>query len=424
MPPQHVNGSAALKTADKKTLLVENGQINESPHFVGQRTPAQWFRKYFWEGQKLHGLGETEKNFVLATDATFEQKLMSKHRNLVAVLIPFFVAQFVWWTAATKYNFFQLYSTHWQMPVTMIAGSIIAGMTSEGGGAVAFPVMTFILQTKPHTARDFSIMIQTIGMSMAFFVILFMRIQIEWRAIFFGTAGAIPGALIGFTLLEPLFSPQSEKMLFVSIWSSFALSLWILNCEKKRKTFTTIQHFNIWKSMVLILTGFIGGIFTSFAGSGVDICIFSVLTLLFSVSEKIATPTTVVLMALNSQFCFYWRAVIMDEAINELAYNYIKVSVPVTSICAPIGSFFGSHFHRQTLAALVYIMEIIAYIGFLFTKPSLELVIASILIIAFGYGFFQMISKWGKKLIMSEGEEKDNKNGSAKKASEEKFEEI
>ncbi|KAL3115324.1 hypothetical protein niasHT_019675 [Heterodera trifolii] len=386
MPPQHVNGSAALKTADKKTLLIENAQINESSQFVGQRTPAQWFRKYFWEGQKLHGLGETEKNFVLATNATFEQKLLSKHRNLVAVIIPFFVAQFVWWTAATKYNFFQLYSTHWQMPVTMIAGSIIAGMTSEGGGAVAFPVMTFILQTKPHTARDFSIMIQTIGMSMAFFVILFMRIQIEWRAIFFGTAGAIPGALIGFTLLEPLFSPQSEKMLFVSIWSSFALSLWILNC--------------------------------------VDICIFSVLTLLFSVSEKIATPTTVVLMALNSQFCFYWRAVIMDEAINELAYNYIKVSVPVTSICAPIGSFLGSHFHRQTLAALVYIMEIIAYIGFLFTKPSLELVIASILIIAFGYGFFQMISKWGKKLIMSEGEEKDNKNGSAKKALEEKFEEF
>jgi hypothetical protein len=36
---------------------------------------------------------------------------------------------------------------------------------------------------------------------MAFFVILFMRIQIEWRAIIFGTFGAIPGALLGFTLV-------------------------------------------------------------------------------------------------------------------------------------------------------------------------------------------------------------------------------
>ncbi|ETN73898.1 hypothetical protein NECAME_13351, partial [Necator americanus] len=38
------------------------------------------------------------------------------------------------------------------------------------------------------------------------------------------------------------------------------------------------------------------GIFTSFAGSGVDICIFSINTLLFRVSEKTATPTTVVIM--------------------------------------------------------------------------------------------------------------------------------
>jgi hypothetical protein len=39
-------------------------------------------------------------------------------------------------------------------------------------------------------------------MTMAIFVILFMRIKIEWRAIIFGTIGAIPGALIGFTLVQ------------------------------------------------------------------------------------------------------------------------------------------------------------------------------------------------------------------------------
>lgn len=36
-------------------------------------------------------------------------------------------------------------------------------MTSEGGGAVAFPVMTFVLGIEPNTARDFSVMIQTTG---------------------------------------------------------------------------------------------------------------------------------------------------------------------------------------------------------------------------------------------------------------------
>lgn len=62
------------------------------------------------------------------------------------------------------------------MPVTMIVGALVAGMTSEGGGAIAFPVslshncilpvvevMTFILHMAPKNGRDFSIVIQSIG---------------------------------------------------------------------------------------------------------------------------------------------------------------------------------------------------------------------------------------------------------------------
>ena len=37
------------------------------------------------------------------------------------------------------------------------------GMTSEGGGAVAFPVMTLALNITPAVARDFSLMIQSCG---------------------------------------------------------------------------------------------------------------------------------------------------------------------------------------------------------------------------------------------------------------------
>lgn len=52
--------------------------------------------------------------------------------------------------------------------------------------------------------------------------------------------------------------------------------------------------------MVLVLTGFVGGMFTAVAGSGVDICSFSVLSLLFRVNEKVSTPTSVILMAVTS----------------------------------------------------------------------------------------------------------------------------
>jgi hypothetical protein len=41
------------------------------------------------------------------------------------------------------------------------------------------------------------------------------------------------------------------------------------------------QNFTVWKAVALVLTGFVGGIFTAIAGSGVDICSFSILSLLF-----------------------------------------------------------------------------------------------------------------------------------------------
>ncbi|VDO73380.1 unnamed protein product [Haemonchus placei] len=133
-------------------------------------------------------------------------------------------------------------------------------------------------------------------MTCALFVIVFMGVQIEKRAVVFGMMGSVPGFIFGSLVVDPLFTGPQKKMLFVSIWSSFAVALYLLNAEKKRKTYYVIPEFKPWKAVALSCTGFIGGIFTAFTGSGVDICIFSIITLLFRVSEKIATPTTIVLM--------------------------------------------------------------------------------------------------------------------------------
>ena len=53
-----------------------------------------------------------------------------------------------------------------QILVDTDQGQLVLGMTSEGGGAVAFPVMTLALGIKPSVARDFSLMIQSCGMMM------------------------------------------------------------------------------------------------------------------------------------------------------------------------------------------------------------------------------------------------------------------
>lgn len=48
-------------------------------------------------------------------------------------------------------------------------------------------------------------------------------------------------------------------MLFVAIWSSFALSLFLLNRQKHRQTFDEIPGLCAWKVAVLLGTGFVGG---------------------------------------------------------------------------------------------------------------------------------------------------------------------
>ncbi|CAD6187902.1 unnamed protein product [Caenorhabditis auriculariae] len=358
-----------------------------------------WFRKYFLEGQHLED--EAEKNLAnLPENPTLHDLIFIKYRKFVAGLIPFLLIHTFWWSTAIRHNFFRWYPDYWHMPVTMVLGSFVGGMTSEGAGAVAFPVLTLVLHVAPPIARDFAIMIQSIGMTSALTCIVFMQVKIEHRAVLLGTSGAVPGFVLGVHFIDPLMTGPQKKMLFVAIWTAFAFALAILNSHKKRTTFKEIPEFCFWKGLVLFVTGLIGGIFDSFAGSGIDVSIFSVITLLFRVSEKTATPTTVVLKGINAVFGFYYRAVMMGD-ISEVAWKYFAVTIPVASFFAPLGAFIGSHFHRQVVAAFIYILELATLIGFLCNGPSWQLLVIGSAIIVFGYVFFHALSRAGGVLLQS-----------------------
>ncbi|KAK5984278.1 hypothetical protein GCK32_021901, partial [Trichostrongylus colubriformis] len=108
--------------------------------------------------------------------------------------------------------------------------------------------------------------------------------------------------------IDPFFTAPQKKMLFVSIWSSFAIALYLLNAEKKRKTYSVIPEFKPWKAFVLSCTAFVGG--------------------------------------LNSIIGVYYR-VVWAGGVSPLALDYIKITIPVAVTLAPLGSFLGSHFHRK-----------------------------------------------------------------------------
>lgn len=69
----------------------------------------------------------------------------------------------------------------------------------------------------------------------------------------------------------------------------------------------------------------------SLSHSGIDICTFAILTLLFRVTEKTATPTSVVLMAINTLVGFMYRELAMG-GVEQEAVRFFIVCVPVVVI--------------------------------------------------------------------------------------------
>lgn len=387
--------SPTISTAKDHNQVSNNH--NEAPR-RGRRTPGQWFKKYFWEGQTLN---KTQNKALeeLDPNAPWHKKLMVKYRLFVGIGIASGLCHIVWWTCAIKYNWFALFPDRYYMTLTMILGGCVAGMTSEGGGAVAFPVLTLAFNVSPSVARDVALMVQSCGMSAATFVIFWMRVQVEMHSIVFCFGGGVLGVILGLEFVDPYVSAKVKKMIFVCVWFAFAFALFLLNRYHKRKTYRTIPDVKPWKIIVLLCCGFVGGVFTAVVGGGVDICSFSVLTLLFRVSEKTATPTSVVMMAWTSLVGLFWRRVI-QESVTLQAWNYIIVTAPVVMFMAPFGSILGTHFHRQVLAALIYILDTISLVtAFVILPLGPDLIGMSVGILIFGFAFFGAIAYLGQRMM-------------------------
>ncbi len=288
-----------------------------------------------------------------------------------------------------------LFVKGWFMSVTMVFGSFIAGATSEGGGAVAFPVMTLLFNIHPATARDFSLMIQTVGMCAAAVTILYTRIPVERHALVWSSVGGTVGVIVGLRWIAGRLPPSYAKMLFTSTWLAFAVALWLVNRYRNREVHREIQHFASCHVVLLLLTGVVGGVVSSITGSGLDIATFSLLVLRLRINESVATPTSVVLMGLNAAIGFAWKSLAGGGMATE-AWNYWWVCVPIVVIGAPFGAWFISHRHRLFVARLLYASIIAQFLAAILIVPmSVHLVLFSATIFVAGWGFFRWMASRG-----------------------------
>ena len=290
----------------------------------------------------------------------------------------------------------RLFEHDWYMSVTMMFGSFVAGATSEGGGAVAFPVMTLGFDLSPQVARDFSLMIQSVGMSAAAVMIVLMRIRVEWRAVVFAGLGGLLGVVVGLEQLSRIFPATYTKTFFVSFWLGFGAALYWINRDRARHVFTRIPSFDVHAALKLFVAGVLGGLVSGLTGSGLDIVAFSLLVLWFGLCEKVATPTSVVLMATNSLAGFAWREGVGDGMLPQ-AWDFWWVCVPIVVVGAPLGARFIRDRSRHFVSGFLYLSIVAQYLWALVVIPQTgPLLLFSVLVILGSVSFFVAMTRNGR----------------------------
>ena len=166
---------------------------------------------------------------------------------------------FIWLVYMDLYGQWYLFKKNWFMSLTMVFGSFIAGASSEGGGAVAFPVLTLIYQITPPIARNFSLAIQSIGMTTASYIILRNKYPVEGRYLIPVSIGGLLGMVLGTLYLVPLLPAAYVKMLFVTFWLSFGVVLFYVNQISKRNVVDRLPTLTKKGNLILGLIGVAGG---------------------------------------------------------------------------------------------------------------------------------------------------------------------
>ena len=259
-------------------------------------------------------------------------------------------------------------ASHWQVAVTMVFGSLIAGATSEGGGAVAFPVFTKVLHIAPRDAKVFALAIQSVGMTAASLGILAMRVRVDWRAVVWASTGGAVGMLLGLHYLAPYSSPPIVRILFTTIQVVFGLTLLLINKLGDNARARRTQFDLAETKWILALTGLVGGMAGSLTGNGIDIVTFSVLVVLFRVSEKVATPTSVLLMAVNAVVGFTY-CLLTPGLFHAEVQAWWQAAIPVVVIGAPAGALVCAFLRRDWIVWMLLLLISIELVTSLWLIP-------------------------------------------------------
>lgn len=278
---------------------------------------------------------------------------------------------------------FNLFETYWPFSVMMVFGSAIAGFTPEGGGAVAFPILSLYFKITPMAARDFSLAIQSIGMVSAAIWILTRKNHslsvFKWVPFY---ALMNFGGFIVMSAFYGLVGFKTVQMLFVSLALSFIVAYLvtrgkgtedIVDIDSKER----LLSFSIWS--------FVGGCASAMFGTGSDMLIYIALTCFYGMKEKISTDISIVLMAVVTVFGIGYRSLVLGDVQPEVYYMWLAAA-PVVLFFGPLGNILLGWVKKETMLFTILAMNGVNYLYFI--SKNLPLIVPTLITFAIMLSIF------------------------------------
>ncbi len=286
------------------------------------------------------------------------------------------MALVVWAGLFSTFNDLKFLAEHWYYPAIMVLGAFVAGLTPEGGGAVAFPVLSVFFSIDRIVARDFSLMIQCIGMTSASIYILTNRAnQLRaYKPLLVFIPVTFVGFVIGMRTLQgiPVFIIQA---LFLSLITTFAYAYW-RSSHRGGEPLLVVRDGSDRLRLGAILL--LGGMCASLFGTGADIILYTLLVTRFGMREKVATHLSIMLMASMSILGFAYRGWV-DEGLSGYQIQTWLCAYPVVLLMAPFGTYVLQRMNVEWMLRGIVVLNIAQLLYFNVNKPSVEKTLASLI---------------------------------------------
>jgi uncharacterized membrane protein YfcA len=286
----------------------------------------------------------------------------------------YFLALGIWVLLFANFDSIGFWLAHWYYAAMMVAGAFVAGFTPEGGGAVAFPVLNVFLHVDRVLARDFSMMIQSVGMTSASIFILSHKDTVlkDYKPLLAFVPVCLVGFLIGMGLLQQIHVYLIQAF-FLSLSATFVIAYYF---SEHRGVMTGLVLKSRMDRVYLGIILIAGGMISSLFGTGGDIVLYTLLVTRFSMTAKIATRISVVLQASISIMGFGYRAFI-DHGLTNYQIKTWLCAYPVVLFMAPFGAYALSRLHVNWMLKAIIVINIFQLLYFNCTDPSMAKIIAT-----------------------------------------------